>query len=287
MDTIITQFLEILADNAYITKYKDVPDDVDNREEIIADIQETLDNGGLLPDSLRYFVLNGISDSKELASYLQKSFQQFKNEFLAGKHGDNDLFMNELLLQLDAIKNDIEQAAYEAKQLSDDSLNQMLAAKTSVCDEVSEFVTSTKEISNKITPEKEPVERLSLNWLMGHDLLQDFFDKMKSNKLIAKDTDINDFKAIFSNVPVSDIKKPVQWEQGAKLFAYFFHRLITSNYIPQRPTWILLQYCFTYYRGDIGKYVPIAEGVKAHATVFPKESAPKGSELVDVLFPNS
>jgi len=102
--------------------------------------------------------------------------------------------------------------------------------------------------------------------------------------LISKDTDVNDFKEVFSNIPISEIKKPVQWEKGAKLFAYFFHKLIANNFIPQTPSWISLRYCFTYNRSDTGKYVPIHEGVKAHVTVFLKEGAPKGAESVDILF---
>ena len=284
MSTFINQFIEILADNHYKPKYRDIPNEVDNRDEIIAKLQEIIEDDGHLPDSLRFFELNGISDSKELTTYLHKSFQQFKNEFLAGKHGDNDLFRNELLHQLDAIKINIEQAIYESKQLNDDSLNQMLAAKTRICDEVSEFITSTKVNSNQNIPKKEPVERRSFNWLKEEKLLQDFYNKMKSNQLITADTDISDFKAIFSNIPVSDIKKPVQWEQGAKLFAYFFRKLIDNYYIPRKPSWINLKYCFTYNREDIGKYIPVDAGVKTHSTVFKNETPPKGSELIDELF---
>lgn len=284
MSNFITQFLEILSENDFKPVYRDIPDEVDNREQIISDIQEILDDDGHLPDSLRYFKLNGESDSKALTSFLNKSFQQFKTEFLAAEQGDNESFKNELLQQLDEIKTGIEQVRHEANQLRDDSVSQMLTVKTSVCDEVIGFIKSTQDSSNQKPTKKKPVERLSFKWLKGDDLLQNFFDKMKSNELIAKDTDINDFKAIFSNKPVSEIDKLIQWEKGAKLFAYFFHKLIVNNYIPKKPSWVLLQYCFTYNRVDIGKYVPMYEGVKSNVTEIKESGAPEGDELVDKLF---
>lgn len=283
MNSILQQLINLLSDNDYKPKYRDIPDEVDNKDEIIAEYQEILDDDGLLPDSLRFFELNGISDSKELTSFLKKSFQQFKNEFFAGKHSDNELYKSELLQQLDVMKKDIELAYHESNQLNDDSLSQMFETKLRICDELSEFITSTQS-SNQKTPKIEPQERHSYNWLKGEELLTDFYNKMKSNELIAKDTDITDFKAIFSFIPVSDIKKPVQWEKGAKLFAYFFHKLITNNYIPQKPSWINLSHCFTYNRTDIGGYVAIEKGIKSHVTVISNEGTPKGAELVDVLF---
>ena len=284
MDSTIQKFIDVLADNDYRAKYKEIPDDVDNRDEIIAELQTILDDDGLLPDSLRFFELNGKASSSELALYLNKSFQQFKNEFLAEKHDDNELYKNELLKQIAEIKKEIEQIFYESKQLKDETLTQMFEAKAKMCDEASKFILSHQDKNIDELSGKEPQIKRSFKWLKEKGLLTHFFNILKLNELIAMDTDINDFMAVFSNIPISDIKKPVQWEKGAKLFAYFFHNLITRNFIPQKPSWINLQYCFTYNRNDIGQYVPIEEGVKAHVTVFNKEGAPKGAELIDELF---
>ena len=105
--------------------------------------------------------------------------------------------------------------------------------------------------------------------------------------MIATDTQEEEFKAVFSNIDVTEIKNPVQWEKGAKLFAYFFNLLMVNKYIPQRPSWILLQYCFTYNRGDIGSYVPIQEGIKAHMKELKESGAPKDAELIDEIFESS
>lgn len=276
--------MDILADNNYTAKYHDIPEEVDNREEIIAELIAILDDDGLPPDSLRYFKLNNEVKVSELRTYLQKSFLQFKNEFHAGNHAANDALKHELLQQLNVIDKEIERSIYESKLLKDETLMEMFESKAMICDEVRKFIHSHQGESEKKLLKKGQKERHSFNWLKEENLLTEFYFKLKSHELIANDTEIDDFKAVFSNIPISEIKKPVQWEKGAKLFAYFFFNLIDRNFIPQKPSWINLQYCFTYNRNDIGQYVPVEEGVRAHVTVINKEGAPKGAELIDDLF---
>lgn len=276
--------MDILDDNVYTAKYKDIPEEVDNRDEMVAEIQTILDDDGLLPDSLRFFELNGKTTASELESNLHKAFQKFRNEFLAGNYSGNDSFKHELMKQLDDNMSEIEKAMHESKQLKDETLLEMFEAKAVVCKEVKTFILNQQITYEQKSPKRKQQEKRSFKWLKDEELIINFYNHLKSNDLISKDTDVNDFRAVFSNIPITEIKKPIQWEKGAKLFAYFFHKLITNNFIPQTPSWINLQYCFTYNRSDTGKYVPILEGVKAHVTVFLKEGAPKGAESVDILF---
>ncbi len=284
MNSAIQKFMDILDDNVYTAKYKDIPEEVDNRDEMVAEIQTILDDDGLLPDSLRFFELNGKTTSSELESNLHKAFQKFRNEFLAGNYSGNDSFKHELMKQLDDNLREIEKAMHESKQLKDETLLEMFEAKAVVCKEVKTFILNQQITFEQKSPKRKQQEKRSFKWLKDEELIINFYNHLKSNDLISKDTDVNDFRAVFSNIPITEIKKPIQWEKGAKLFAYFFHKLITNNFIPQTPSWINLQYCFTYNRSDTGKYVPILEGVKAHVTVFLKEGAPKGAESVDILF---
>lgn len=284
MNSAIQKFMDILDDNVYTAKYKDIPEEVDNRDEMVAEIQTILDDDGLLPDSLRFFELNGKTTASELESNLHKAFQKFRNEFLAGNYSGNDSFKHELMKQLDDNLREIEKAMHESKQLKDETLLEMFEAKAVVCKEVKTFILNQQITFEQKSPKRKQQEKRSFKWLKDEELIINFYNHLKSNDLISKDTDVNDFRAVFSNIPITEIKKPIQWEKGAKLFAYFFHKLITNNFIPQTPSWINLQYCFTYNRSDTGKYVPILEGVKAHVTVFLKEGAPKGAESVDILF---
>ena len=284
MNSAIQKFMDILADNDYTAKYKDIPEEIDNRDEMVAEIQTILDDDGLLPDSLRFFELNGKTTTSELESDLHKSFRQFRSEFLAGNYSGNDSFKHEVINQLENTMMEIKKALDESKQLKDETLLEMLEAKAVICEEVKTFVLNQQKTVEQKLPKKKQQERRSFKWLKDEELLLNFYNHLKSNVLISKDTDVNDFKEVFSNIPISEIKKPVQWEKGAKLFAYFFYNLIEKKFIPQKPSWVNLQYCFTYNRNDIGQYVAVDEGVRAHVTVINNEGAPKGAELIDALF---
>jgi len=284
MNSDIQKFMDILADNDYTAKYKDIPEEIDNRDEMVAEIQTILDDDGLLPDSLRFFELNGKTTTSELESDLHKSFRQFRSEFLAGNYSGNDSFKHEVINQLENTMMEIKKALDESKQLKDETLLEMLEAKAVICEEVKTFVLNQQKTVEQKLPKKKQQERRSFKWLKDEELLLNFYNHLKSNVLISKDTDVNDFKEVFSNIPISEIKKPVQWEKGAKLFAYFFYNLIERKFIPQKPSWVNLQYCFTYNRNDIGQYVAVDEGVRAHVTVINNEGAPKGAELIDALF---
>ena len=284
MNSAIQKFMDILADNDYTAKYKDIPEEIDNRDEMVAEIQTILDDDGLLPDSLRFFELNGKTTTSELESDLHKSFRQFRSEFLAGNYSGNDSFKHEVINQLENTMMEIKKALDESKQLKDETLLEMLEAKAVICEEVKTFVLNQQKTVEQKLPKKKQQERRSFKWLKDEELLLNFYNHLKSNVLISKDTDVNDFKEVFSNIPISEIKKPVQWEKGAKLFAYFFYNLIERKFIPQKPSWVNLQYCFTYNRNDIGQYVAVDKGVRAHVTVINNEGAPKGAELIDALF---
>ena len=284
MNSAIQKFMDILADNDYTAKYKDIPEEIDNRDEMVAEIQTILDDDGLLPDSLRFFELNGKTTTSELESDLHKSFRQFRSEFLAGNYSGNDSFKHEVINQLENTMMEIKKALDESKQLKDETLLEMLEAKAVICEEVKTFVLNQQNTVEQKLPKKKQQEKRSFKWLKDEELLLNFYNHLKSNVLISKDTDVNDFKEVFSNIPISEIKKPVQWEKGAKLFAYFFYNLIEKKFIPQKPSWVNLQYCFTYNRNDIGQYVAVDEGVRAHVTVINNEGAPKGAELIDALF---
>jgi len=284
MDSFIQKLLDILAEKNYTPKYRDIPEDVENRDEIIADIQAILDDDGLLDDSLRYFELNGVTSALELATLLQKAFMQLKNEFFAAKHDANDALKHELLLQLDEIEKELEQEIQSARPLKDDTLMEMLETKALVCNEVKEFIQSQQVSQKTNISNKKQLERRSFKWLKGDDVLNSLFHQLISTELINSETDIDDFKQVFSQVEISCLNKPIHWEKGTKLFAYFINQLMEHKYIPRRPSWVLLPSCFTYYDDKKGAIVHMYEEVKSYVNEIKNEGAPKDFELVDNLF---
>ena len=292
-------FISILANNEVVAKYKNVPDFIDNSDEIKAELQEILDDDGHLPDYLRYFELNGSSNVIEIADYLEKCYRKFKIEFFSKNNDTNKAFNNELIKQLVIIRNTIVQKINEIKQIKDNTIDQMLDMKLQLCDQVINFIMDTanktedieqiKDLSKKkilieqASQSRKILVRHSFKWLKGDDLLLKFFNYLKSDELISRNTEEKDFIDVFSNIPVSEIKNPVQWEKGAKLFAYFFKKLIDNRYIKQKPSWILLKYCFTYYKDDIGSYIPISADIRGSLSGS-NYSHPKDKNLIDKLF---
>jgi hypothetical protein len=121
----IAQFLRILADNDYETKTRDIPDDFDNADELKAELAE-LD---IVPDFMLYYVLNNNRTPSALDAYLNKSFKEFRLEFLTNKHDKNKLVVGEITDQLNTIIKDIDQSIYVTSQIKDDDLTKMINIK--------------------------------------------------------------------------------------------------------------------------------------------------------------
>ena len=136
MKNSVSQFLGILADNDFKPKYRDIPEELDNRDELLAELHEM----GSLPDSMRYFEVNGYSRSPELVEYLDNFFNQFRVDFLSGNTIKNHVLFIEIDNQLDAIRQDLKQVVYEATQIRDSDLTALIAIKVRYVDELVEFI---------------------------------------------------------------------------------------------------------------------------------------------------
>jgi hypothetical protein len=283
METPISKFLTILTDNSYTANYENIPDEVDNRDEILAELDE-MDG---LPESRRFFEINGFSSTIELQAYLEKIFNQFKVDYLQEIHNKNKPLVQELKNQIKIIKYSLEQAVYESNQIQDDDLHELIGIKINFLDELNKFIadpqTYVKSFSSNTTIETGEKEKHSFNWLKGQKELNDLFENMKANNLISLNTQQEDFTAVFSNKPLSTLKH-IKWEKGPRLLAYFIDQLTEKKYIPRTPKWTLIKHCFIYSSKQDGNYVPASENLKAHMNYFKKYGKPKYARLVDNLF---
>jgi hypothetical protein len=282
MTSAFSKLIDTLSDNTYTVKNRDIPEELDNRDEVIAEIQETLDDGGYLPDDLTYFVLNEQTDAGGLLALLDSYLRQFKVEFHEGRHFDNASLSGELLQQITIIEKGIQQGIKESQQLKNDSLTQMFETKLRFCNEVTKFLNQNHD-AESIPARYGKQEKRSYKWLKDQETLTKFYNELKSHDLIAKETDIDDFKAVFSNIPIDDINTPIQWEKGSKLFAYYFKQLLEKGFIPKKPSWALLSDLFTYSRTDKGEYVPISSNVRTFVTEINSTGAPKDAGIIDSI----
>lgn len=241
MNSFINQFLVILSDNEYISNCREIPEEMDNRDEFIANLQESLDEGGHLPDSLRFFELNGKNSANELKEFLEKSFQSFKNDYLAGQHVTDELLNKELINQINNIISEFKQTVSEAMQLNDSDLIELYETKFYYFEKVLDFLNlkpvkgghnkqkTTKKTVYYFTVQKEFAEKFKYNYYLNH-----LYEGLK-DELGYIDCTLLEFNNLFC--PIGKTKRktpePIIWTSGAySHLAYFIQCLVKVGFIP-------------------------------------------------------
>jgi len=82
MDNPVVSYIRFLTDNNVTAKYRDIPDEFDHKDELLAEIELEMD--GNMPDSMRYFEINGISSPVDLEEILESQFNSFKIALISG-----------------------------------------------------------------------------------------------------------------------------------------------------------------------------------------------------------
>lgn len=81
----ITDLINILSDNKFITKVMDIPDDFDSIDELKAEMHFE----EYIPASMIEYQLNGYSRSRDLEDFLENKFRTFKMNFLSNRDSIN------------------------------------------------------------------------------------------------------------------------------------------------------------------------------------------------------
>lgn len=124
------------------------------------------------------------------------------------------------------------------------------------CNELIEFIENS--VCNFTKSKRIP---LSYHWQGEPGELSELYQKMKDRKLIAADTDVDYFKAIFEAKPLNKIL-PIKWLQRPVLLASFIDGLNKSGKIDDKDShWLIAEHCFKYF------------SKKANAFIFPNKLA--------------
>ena len=273
-------FISILNENKISPRQRDIPEDIDNKEELLKELEQYRAENEQLPDSCFDFAINGYTSPVELEDFLEQEFDKFKIVFLASDNGE--AFKKEVLKQLEKASTDLNPLIEFANTIDDLSLKELLRVKLRHIEQTIEFLKQIQStVKNSSAEQKKEIH--SYKWLKEDASLVTLYEQMISNELISKDTEQEDFIAIFSHLPLSEISNPIHWEKGPKLFTYFFHELTERKLIPNTPKWVNLKHFFTYYDKESGMVVPTSENIKQHVTEIKNLGAPKESDTIDSI----
>ena len=136
----ISTLIKFLQDVNVKSKYKDVPDYIDNRDEILAEIYQDMEEGDPLPDWLKYFEINGISRPDEMNNVLENMFLEFKISFTSNDVSEKQELAILISDEIKKAKNILLACKKEFSPLKDQDLNELIEIKIKYCDKVNDLL---------------------------------------------------------------------------------------------------------------------------------------------------
>jgi len=136
-------FFNSLAENNFNIRYRDIPEEFEHADELMAEIEIE----GSMPESMRYFELNGFSSPIDLEEHLARQFNAFKLFFVSNKYENNANFLNEIKNQITRIQDDLIVIKQSAKPLGDITFESLINLKIQYSNELLQFILN-KNVNN-------------------------------------------------------------------------------------------------------------------------------------------
>jgi hypothetical protein len=124
MDDPVVSFISVLTGNNIIAKYREIPDEFDLKDELLADIEIEME--GDLPDSMRDFEINGFSSPIDLEDFLGNQFNLFKTAFINSATPDKSSLINEIKEQINTASNELILLKQAYNHYNDITLNSLI-----------------------------------------------------------------------------------------------------------------------------------------------------------------
>ncbi len=219
----IQEFIKVLHDNNYVPKYRDIPEDFEHYDELKAEIHET----GELPESMRYFEINGISRQYDMEEYLASIFMTFKSSFIDKGYLKDNVNKKAIKQQFNNIREELAIINKQVRSIGDIDLNAIIDTKIDYCDKAIEFIGADTIDDSKpvyyFTFEDEPSDKF-------HDILDEIHKGLQDLGYI--DCSKPTFKKLF--IKFNDKKPassptPIIWKgKEYKHLSYFIYLLSNS-----------------------------------------------------------
>ncbi|HPM03790.1 MAG TPA: hypothetical protein PK816_16650 [Candidatus Cloacimonadota bacterium] len=226
MDNPVVSFIKLLTDNNIIPKYREIPDEFDLKDELLAEIELEMD--GNLPDSMRYFEINGISNPVDLEEILENQFNSFKIALISGATVNKSGIKREINAQVSNANKELILLKQSVIPYKDITLNSLIDLKIRYIEKTLNVTLEENNISadELISKEASPVHVLRVKKEFektGFYIIQKLHKELKKAGYI--NCNFREFKKLFL-LPDDKMPEctpsPVIWCANYAHFSYFF-----------------------------------------------------------------
>ncbi len=226
MDDPVVSYISILTGNNIIAKYREIPDEFDLKDELLADIEIEME--GDLPDSMRDFEINGFSSPIDLEDFLGNRLNLFKTAFINSATSDKSSLINEITEQVNKASNELILLKQAYNQYNDITLNSLIDCKIEYYKKTLNFLFErNKDLTTNIIINKKDshvlVFRVKNKFkITGYDILHKLHQELKKAGYI--NCNFHEFKKLFilpgEKIPEFN-PKPLVWNANYTHLSYF------------------------------------------------------------------
>lgn len=153
----VVDFIKLLNNNEFKSKVREIPDEFDNKDELLAEIERE----GDIPSSMIYFELNGFSSPVDLKEFLNHAFKAFKISIFSNTEAKQDTLFREIHDQITSAKADLLLKEQSLKTLNDITLNDLIKYKIQACDDTLKLISvGTEDNDDQISPKTQEFETI-------------------------------------------------------------------------------------------------------------------------------
>ena len=263
MENKIEAFCGILNDNNYVTKVKEIPDEFDHADELKAQIEQD----GFIPDSMRYFEVNGYSSPVELEEWLRREYDSFKIAFITETDPNKRKLAFEIHRQITVTKQYLLDLLTSIKPMGDISFESLIKHKIQYCTETLNFVLHEYGDLDDQENDQEPNDAKEYSPVYFFKISTDFKEysfhkvlqlhkELKNSGYI--DCSLREFRKLFvdpNQTPPTQTPQPIKWKKGKYNHLAYLIKCLNENFLGSQRSPSNNQIAIKlFYNSEEGKY---------------------------------
>jgi len=226
MDDPVVSFISIITDNNIVVKFREIPEEFEHADELLADIEFEYD--GELPDSMRYFEINGFSSPVDLAEFLETHFNSFIIALISSATVTKSIIMREIHAQVTSANKELILLKQSIIPFKDITLNSLIDLKIQYIEKTLNVTLEGNDLTadELINKEVIPVHVFRVKKEFektGFYIIQKLHKELKKAGYI--NCNFREFKKLFL-LPDDKMPEctpsPVIWYANYAHFSYFF-----------------------------------------------------------------